>query len=507
MNGASLSIRVFTALLVAVAPMLLLGFVIDSLSRSLFGGIPAGLVVIGAMIIALGWALILTIISTRVLAADLSGMITLARRGEAATRGEPDAPPDAYGRLAAALDQRNQQVATLAAETQAAPIARDPRAVASHVVRSARHVTGDPTWTLAVMRSRLPALLPGGVYEAREGAPVGDIGELERWATTVEPTGDTDGARARLLEGPWGAFLVVAVAQDEDLAAALVAPWEGRAEPSHAELDLLSLLGQHAGTALEHALLYSTVRSQADALDRMTRVQADFLRGVSHDLQTPLTSIRALASELQTHPGLNESAQGDLDVISHQADRLRRMVGQLLVMSRLDAGALTPRQEILAIRPLVERTWRALRADRPFTIEVSGMAQLVVADPDRLEQVMWALLDNAIKYSPAGSPLAVEISPSDAETMRMTITDHGTGMDPRAMEQAFDQFYRSENARRLVPDGSGVGLYAARGLVEAMGGHIEIASSLGHGTTVTLRFPAERADAEIDGSTSAPTPD
>ena len=167
------------------------------------------------------------------------------------------------------------------------------------------------------------------------------------------------------------------------------------------------------------------------------------------------------------------------------------MVGQLLAASRLEAGALTPRQEIFAVRPLIERSWSALRAGRPFTLEVSGDAQLAVADPDRLEQVLWALLDNAVKYSAPDSPIAAAIRPGDGDTMEITITDQGVGMDPPDQAQAFDQFYRSDNARRLVPDGSGVGLYAARGLIEAMGGMVTLTSSLGHGTTVSIRLPAE----------------
>ena len=108
--------------------------------------------------------------------------------------------------------------------------------------------------------------------------------------------------------------------------AILYAPWEGRPHPTRAELDLLTLVGQHAGTALEHSLLYARVRSQADELNRLAAVQADFLRGVTHDLQTPLTSIGALATELRADSGVPEAARDDLDSITHQADRLRRMV-------------------------------------------------------------------------------------------------------------------------------------------------------------------------------------
>ena len=145
-------------------------------------------------------------------------------------------------------------------------------------------------------------------------------------------------------------------------------------QPTPAELALLTLVGQHFGTALEHSLLYARVRSQADELNRLAAIQADFLRGVTHDLQTPLTSIGALATELRADDAVPQSARADLDTITHQAERLRRMVSQLLVASRLEAGVLTPQIEVFAVPPLVERTWAALRAGRPFELDGRGHA-------------------------------------------------------------------------------------------------------------------------------------
>jgi signal transduction histidine kinase len=144
---------------------------------------------------------------------------------------------------------------------------------------------------------------------------------------------------------------------------------------------------------------------------------------------------------------------------------------------------------------LIERTWAALRSDRPFELTVRGEPHLVVADPDRTEQVMWALFDNAVKYSPEGSVIAVAVEPNDGH-LRVSVVDHGTGMDAETRASAFDQFYRSDRARALAPDGSGVGLYAAHGLVKAMGGTIQIKSELGSGTTMIVTLPAEEANAE-----------
>lgn len=488
MPRTSVWIHVFVALLFAVLPPLLLlvaalmlaGSVLQSADPS----IVAILVVVGAMV----WAAILAVVFARVLSEDLRSFLSLAERGEHIENPELGA---AYQQLASALQERNREVATLARESSAIPIDDEPRRVVGVLVSMVRSIMADPTWRCAILSSHAPALLPAGVYfgtdEARAPEPIGD---LERWASV-----STADAPAIRVEGAWGAFAVVNVSVSERLRGILYAPWEGRPDPTPAELMLLRLVGQHTGTALEHSLLYATVRIQADELTRLAGVQADFLRGVTHDLQTPLTSIGALAAELRADASVPQTARDDLDTITHQSERLRRMVSQLLVASRLEVGVLTPRTEVFAVHPLIERTWAALRANRPFEIVVDGPPHLAIGDPDRVEQVLWALLDNAVKYSPPGSPIGVRVAPEDG-MLAVSVRDSGAGMDEETRRHAFDQFYRSQQARILAPDGSGVGLYAARGLMEAMGGSIGVESVLGSGTTVTVRVPAEASEAE-----------
>lgn len=481
-------LRVFVALLVAVLPpiLLLVGAVL--LANSVLDGVDPNLLAVTVVVGTVAWAAMLGIVYTRSMTDDLRSMLKLAERGTSVDDSELDT---AYGQLAAALDERNRQIATLARETATVPIDDAPRRVVEALVAAIRPVMGDSTWRAAILSSDDPTLLAPGIYVgADEADEPAEIGDLERWASVSA----ADGSVARL-EGPWGAFAVVNVASSDRLSAILFAPWEGRPDLSPAELSLLALVGQHFGAAVEHALLYARVRSQADELDRLARIQADFLRGVTHDLQTPLTSIGALATELRADASLSESGRDDLATITHQAERLRRMVSQLLVASRLEAGALTPRVEVFAVPPLVERTWAALRAERPFELVVDGPPHLAVADPDRFEQVLWALLDNAVKYSAEGSAIEVRITPRDG-MLRTTVRDHGAGMDAATRLRAFDQFYRAPQARTLAPDGSGVGLYAAKGLVEVMGGAVTIESTLGTGTAVTIALPAEPSGAD-----------
>jgi len=453
---------------------------------------PATALVVFTLLTA-GWLAVVSIVGAGGLGDDVKAMVELAQRGRS-EGGIGPGPAGAVDRLALMLDERNQQIAELAERLRASPIQGGVKEVALATVQTAVSVTHDATWTLAVLRSPNEPALPLGIYGTDVSDGPAPVTEVARWAATMETDDDTIPA-VRYGEGPWGAFVAVEVAAGEELRASLLAPWEGRAAPTRAERELLSLLGQNAAIAMEHALLVEQLREQTEELNRMASVQSDFLRGVTHDLQTPLTRVSALAAEVGEQPQLSEAARADLETISHQADRLRRMVAQLLVASRLEVGALQPAQEVFRVEPIVQRTWDALRAQHPFELVLEGIPHLAVADPDRLEQVLWALLDNAVKYSPAGSPISVRISGDRTATRELQsairIRDEGSGMDEEAQRRAFEQFYRSETARRLAPDGSGVGLYAARGLVEAMGGTIEIASRLGSGTTVTLALPAE----------------
>ena len=487
MPRTGLWLRVFVGLLLAVLPPLLLLVGALLLAETVLSDTDPDLVAIVVVVGSIVWAAVLGIVYARGLGDDFRSLLSLAEHGNPGTDPESG---DAYRLLATSLDERNRQVSTLAREANLVPIDDAPRQVVAAVVSAVRSVMRDETWRCAVLASESEELLPAGIYHGADDARGAEpIGELERWAAVS--AADVPAGR---VDGPWGAFAVIDVAVSDRMRAILYAPWEGRVMPTPAEVGLLRLIGQHAGTALEHSLLYARVRSQADELNRLAAVQADFLRGVTHDLQTPLTSIGALATELRADESVPDRARADLDSITHQAERLRRMVGQLLVASRLEAGVLTPQQEVFAVPPLVERTWAALRADRPFELAVEGAPHLAVADPDRLEQVLWALLDNAVKYSPAGSAIGVHIEP-DGHQLAIRVRDKGIGMDEATVERAFEQFYRSDDARRLAPDGSGVGLYAASGLMIVMGGSLSAESELGRGTAFTLRVPAEPSEA------------
>jgi signal transduction histidine kinase len=256
-----------------------------------------------------------------------------------------------------------------------------------------------------------------------------------------------------------------------------------------ADQDLLDLFAIEVSASIRNAQLYARVGDQNRRLIELDEAKDDFLRGVSHNLQTPLASIRGYAQQLAT-----EAPDRRLGIITEQTDRLSRMVRQLLTVSRIESGALRPRQEVLAVGPRVRRTWEALgAADVPFTIDDRSEGWLAVADGDQLDQVLWAILDNAVGYG-GRSPVDVTIAVGGAQAaLTVTIADHGPGVGPADRVRLFQRFERG--AARPTGEGSGLGLYVSRELCRAMGGDLALEPDApGRGAALTISLPAERAE-------------
>ena len=259
-------------------------------------------------------------------------------------------------------------------------------------------------------------------------------------------------------------------------------PW------ARADQDLLELFASEIAVAIRNAELYERVEAQNAQLLELDAAKDDFLRGVSHNLQTPLTSIRAHADQLR-----RDRPDRRLEVIEEQADRLSRMVRQLLTVTRLESGALRPRLEVVNVAARTRRAWEALAAEVPFRLDDDAGGWLAIADADQLDQVLWALLDNAVKYG-RGTPIDVAIVPDpDTSRLRLTIVDNGPGVPEQDRERLFGRFVRGNET---TPDeGSGLGLFVSRELCRAMGGDLVLEpADESRGAAFSVYLPAELAE-------------
>ncbi len=253
-----------------------------------------------------------------------------------------------------------------------------------------------------------------------------------------------------------------------------------------ADQNLLELFAAEIGVAVRNAQLFQRVAAQNSQLLELDAAKDDFLRGVSHNLQTPLTSIRAFAEQLG-----EERGDRRLSIITEQAERLSRMVRQLLTVTRLESGALRPQAEVIGLAPRVRRAWEALAVPEvAFTIDDRSGGWLAVADADQVDQVLWALLDNAVKYGQR-EPIQVEIAVDHAlSRLNLTIIDHGPGVAEQDRVRLFDRFARGTGSN--AEDGSGLGLYVSRELCRAMNGDLVVEPHrAGVGAVFTVALPGE----------------
>jgi two-component system sensor histidine kinase KdpD len=219
-----------------------------------------------------------------------------------------------------------------------------------------------------------------------------------------------------------------------------------------------------------------------EILQHTDALRAALLSSVSHDLRTPLTSIKAAATSLlQEDVHWNEEARRGFAIsIVRQADRLNRLVGNLLDMSRIEEGALRPEKEWYHLAELIYDVLDRLRPllqDRVVHTQISGDLPPVELDYLHMDQVLTNLLENAVRYTPSDSPIEI-CAHQDDQRITLSVADRGPGIPSADLERIFDKFYRVLDDRTAslkaagMPAGSGLGLAVCRGLVEAQGGHI-----------------------------------
>jgi two-component system sensor histidine kinase KdpD len=244
------------------------------------------------------------------------------------------------------------------------------------------------------------------------------------------------------------------------------------------ERRLLDALVDQTALATERAELVEKV-DEAQVRAEADKLRVAMLTSLSHDLRTPLASILGAATTLIANRRLYDAGQTDemLSTIREEAERLDRFVGNLLDMSRLEAGALGVKPEAIDVTETVDAASKRLaRRLAGYRIERDFPADLppAFADPLLLEQAVVNILDNAAKYAPAGSSIHIRGVVKEGK-LALTIEDEGPGIPPEELPHIFDKFYRAKAADRRVA-GTGLGLAVARGFVEAFGGTLEAAN-------------------------------
>jgi two-component system sensor histidine kinase KdpD len=230
---------------------------------------------------------------------------------------------------------------------------------------------------------------------------------------------------------------------------------------------------------------------EAEALRRSDLVKTALLRAVSHDLRSPLTSITTAIGALRNDELVFTDADRRelLETIAVDADRLARLVADLLDLSRLEAGAAEPEPEVWSVDELVRELVLDHRlADR---VDIAGETSFVNVDPVQVQRVLANLIENAMKFSPPGAQVHVRVTATSQEAI-VRIVDQGPGLPEDELERVFEPFYRGRDRA-----GAGLGLAIARGFAAANGGRVWAESRRGQGATFALALPVVEAPVEL----------
>jgi signal transduction histidine kinase/HAMP domain-containing protein len=279
------------------------------------------------------------------------------------------------------------------------------------------------------------------------------------------------------------------------------------------DLDLLMTVASHVAVAIDNARAYLELERLTKTLERRVeertqelktanlrlqehdRRRSKFLSVASHELRTPMTSIRGLVENMLDGltGGLTDRQGYYLRRVDHNIERLTRMVNQLLDWSRLDMGRIELKTTPVDLAELVREVldgFQVLVAEKNLTVRFDQTPDVpsIQADRDKLEQVLWNLVGNAVKFTPSGGEIRVTIQQGDAGTVRFCVRDTGCGIAPEDLPHVFDEFSKVGSS---LPQSQGaqLGLYITKSLIVLHGGRIEVESTPGAGSCFSVTLP------------------
>jgi signal transduction histidine kinase len=219
------------------------------------------------------------------------------------------------------------------------------------------------------------------------------------------------------------------------------------------------------------------------------QLKNEIVAAVSHELKTPIATIKAYATTLRENPeAVAEQRDDFLRVIDEQTDRLTRVVDELLLASRVDAEQLLKRRVAIPLEEVVDAALLALDFDDAHPIRLVSARTPLSGDPEKLRDIMLHLIDNAAKFSSPGAPISIEAEATDEETI-VRVVDCGVGIADEHLPYIFERFYRADTELTAQIGGSGLGLSIVAALVRAHGGAIAVNSEPGQGSTFTIHLP------------------
>ncbi len=263
------------------------------------------------------------------------------------------------------------------------------------------------------------------------------------------------------------------------------------------EIELVTLLGRFLGATVQNIRAYEAERETVDELRRLSALRADFVSLVSHELRSPMASLIGSAQTLRERWRELAPEQRDsfLGLIAHETARLATLVEDVLDTSRIEAGTFSYTFTDVDLGALVRAAAASAESGQDevaVRAEISGSLPTVRGDAERLRQVLSNLIDNAVKYSPAGGEVRVSTQAENGR-VQVAVSDRGPGIPSDQQRLIFEKFGRAKLGDKTKP-GTGLGLFIARSIAEAHGGAIRVESAPDRGATFTLTLPLDPPD-------------
>jgi K+-sensing histidine kinase KdpD len=260
------------------------------------------------------------------------------------------------------------------------------------------------------------------------------------------------------------------------------------------DVTLVETLANHASVSLENAQLVDRLKESLVHLTEMNRLKDDFVATVSHELRTPLTSISGYIKILARKSDKLSSEQKKLFVntIEEQSDRLRHLIEDLLIVSRIESGSHTISKNTVSLRDLITVLSEEIgtrSSSHRFEQAFSADFPLLLTDGEKLRQILSNLMENASKYTPQGTTVYISGS-RDGGGVAISIEDEGSGIPAHLHDKVFERFFQVDQTSTRRAGGTGLGLYICRKLAEILGGSLALERSDAAGTVFTLRLPA-----------------
>jgi two-component system sensor histidine kinase KdpD len=347
----------------------------------------------------------------------------------------------------------------------------------------------------AIALARAVAVFPEMVLGPGQAPSATERGTPGRWIKVVPPTAPPPGAPARS-----DRVRSVGVGREgQRIGSIVLVRKDGAPHFSPSDDRLLSAVANQLALTLERIRLQREA-NEAEVLRKTDELRTALLNAVSHDLRTPLSSIIASAgSLLQTDIDWTDEEEREFaQAIVGEAERLNRLVGNLLDLSRIEAGSLRPEKGWYDLRSLVEQVAGRLRpftAGHKLSLDIPEELPPLHFDYVEIDQVLTNLIENAVKYTAPGTEIAVAVRAAASEVV-IEVADTGPGIPPEALPRLFDAFYRAPTEGG-GPKGSGLGLAVAKGLVEAHGGHITADNRPEGGARFAFTLPISGAPASL----------